>query len=82
MSPSLPSLRGISWRKGTGSRSCQERLIEVLELGAIREQGVTRGDSTEVLPIVCCPTSGRAEESKKQLRGVKMETGAKSRRIH
>lgn len=54
----------------------------MLELGAMREQGVTRGDSTEMLPIVCCPTSGRAEESKKQLRGVKMETGAKSRRIH
>lgn len=41
MSPSLPSLRGTSWRKGPGSPSCQERLIEVLEVGGLGEQGLT-----------------------------------------
>lgn len=50
--------------------------------GAWRHQGVTRGDSAAMLPKVCCPTSGRAEESKKQPRGEKTETGTKSRRIH
>lgn len=75
MSLSLPSLKGISWRKGTGSRSCRERLIEVLETGDAGEPGVTRGDSTGMLPRARCPTSGRAEESKKQLRGKRGDNG-------